>query len=899
MKNSIITSISVLTIRLYIILILLSSTIFAETMSNNNHLDTVTLQLKWRHQFQFAGYYAALEKGFYKEAGLLVKIIENTGDDASKNVLEGKAEFGIAMSDLILLRSEGYNVVALAAIYQHSPLIILVPKKTGIDNLHALSGKRIMIENHSGELFAYFKYENLPQSKMIIYPHSFDTRDLIDNKVDAMSAYSTDEPYMLIEKKIDYHIFSPRSGGIDFYGDILYTVEDQVKNHPKRVDAFINASLKGWDYALNNSEEIIDLILLKYSKRHSRDHLLFEAKKTKQLIMPNVVEIGYMNPGRWGYIAEVYANMKMIQKNFSLDGFLYDKNKGNNHIVLYISLIITVIISIIAFLIAFYFIKLNKNLKNEIQKRKKSDDKLKEKEREITTLMKNIPGMAYRCCNNKKWTMLFVSDHCFELTGYTSSQLCNDSEFSFGDLIIPEDRNMVYNKVQDAINEKKSFKLNYRIIDKSGQKKWLWEQGTGVYNDDGNLIALEGLINDITDYKLALEKIENAKQIAETANQSKNAFLANMSHEIRSPISGIIGMIKMLIEITDEKKILDNLNIVLETANSLSIIIDDILDLSKIEDKKLEMQNSDFKLSDLLNQVIKIYSYALDNKGLKLELSVNENVYNDLNGDPNRLKQILRNLISNAIKFTEHGTIKINVKKINNDVRHIELLFIVTDTGIGIPENKIPNIFERFTQLDNTYSKKYAGTGLGLAISKELVELMGGNIWLESTQGKGTSFFFTVFFKKAQNTINVDYDNSNLKSKAITKRDINKKSDQIKIILAEDDELNRKSINYFLKKAGFCIFLAENGNQVLEILRKQEVNLIIMDIQMPVMDGFQATEIIRDSTSDVFNANIPIIAFTAYAMKGDKEKMIKAGMTDYISKPVKISELISKIKKLL
>ena len=899
MKNSIITSISALTIRLYLIFLLLSSTIFAETMADNNHLDTVTLQLKWRHQFQFAGYYAALEKGFYKEAGLVVKIIENTGEDASKNVLEGRAEFGIAMSDLILLRSEGYNVVALAAIYQHSPLVILVPKKTGIDNLHALSGKRIMIESHSGELFAYFKYENLPQSKMIIYPHSFDTSDLINNKVDAMSAYSTDEPYMLIEKNIDYHIFSPRSGGIDFYGDILYTVEDQVKNHPKRVDAFINASLKGWDYALKNSEEIIDLILLKYSKRHSRDHLLFEAKKTKQLIMPNVVEIGYMNPGRWRYIAEVYANMKMIQKNFSLDGFLYDKNKGNNHIVLYISLIITVIISIIAFLIAFYFIKLNKNLKNEIQKRKKSDDKLKEKEREITTLMKNIPGMAYRCCNNKKWTMLFVSDHCFELTGYTSSQLCNDSEFSFGDLIIPEDRNMVYNKVQDAINEKKSFKLNYRIIDKSGQKKWLWEQGTGVYNDDGNLIALEGLINDITDYKLALEKIENAKKIAETANQSKNAFLANMSHEIRSPISGIIGMIKMMIEITDEKKILDNLNIVLETANSLSIIIDDILDLSKIEDKKLEMQNIDFTLSDLLNQVIKIYSYALDNKGLKLELSVNENVYNDLNGDPNRLKQILRNLISNAIKFTEHGTIKINVKRINNDVKHIELLFIVTDTGIGIPEDKIPFLFERFTQLDNTYSKKYAGTGLGLTITKELVELMGGKIWLESTQGKGTSFFFTVFFKKAKKTINVDYDNSHLKSNEISNRDINKKSDQIKIILAEDDELNRKSINFFLKKAGYCIFLAENGKQVLEILRKQDVNLIIMDIQMPVMDGFQATAIIRDSTSDVFNANIPIIAFTAYAMKGDKEKMIKAGMTDYISKPVKIPELISKIKKLL
>ena len=872
-------------------LVAMPSILFAEK-NPPKKFENVTLQLKWLHQFQFAGYYAALEKGFYRQAGLMVKILPSMDEEPSKKVLDGKADFGIGMSDLILLKNNGHKIVALASIYQHSPLVILVPQKTGINNLHALSGKRVMIEPHSAELFAYLEYERMNSSKMIIYPHSYNTEDLINGKIDAMSAYSTDEPFMLKKNNIDYHIFSPRSGGIDFYGDTLYTLESTIKKYPKRVDAFLQASLKGWEYALNNSEEIIDLILSKYTKRHTREHLLFESEKSKQLIMSNVVEIGYMNPGRWRYIAEVYKNMNMIPKDFSLKGFIYEKKTTPELKWIYITILSSLLIVILAFMITTYFVRLNLKLKNEINKRKVSDDRLHESERVVSTLMQNIPGMAYRCKNNKKWTMLFVSAGCFDLTGYTPYELCNDNIIAYADLIHPEDHDMVWDNVKLALEEKRSYKLTYRIINKSGHEKWVSEHGLGIFNETGDLVVLEGLITDITDHKSALEKLEQAKKSAEIANQAKNIFLANMSHEIRSPISGIIGMSKMLIDISTEKDVQDNLSTILDTAKSLSNIIDDILDLSKIEEKKLNMLSIDFNLTEILNQLIGLFSYAIENKGLDFKLFIHPDVPKILNGDPNRLIQILRNLLSNAIKFTDEGMIQIKVEEVKNG-KNFKLQFTVSDTGIGIPKNKLGDIFEKFTQIDCTHSKKYAGTGLGLAITKELIELMGGNIWVESTEGKGTHFFFNVYFKHAE-TVTQKTSTNLLQVKPDISRTITKK-----ILLAEDDRLNRKSITYFLKKEGFDVIPAENGQEVLECLKKSSFDLILMDIQMPLMDGIETTKIIRNSTTGEVDKNIPIIAFTAFAMKGDREKMIASGMTDYIAKPFKMNDLVRKITAII
>ncbi|MCB2185216.1 MAG: ABC transporter substrate-binding protein [Deltaproteobacteria bacterium] len=288
-------------------------------------LEEITLQLKWRHQFQFAGYYAAIEKGYYRQVGLKIKLLEATaGVDPAEVVLGGRAQYGIATSDLVLLRSKGKPVVALAAIYQHSPLVFLTLANQGIATVHDLAHQVIAVEPQAAELLAYLEKEGLKLSKLKIVPHGFDVKALLQGEVAATSAYSTDEPFELKQAEVAYKIFDPRSVGIDFYGDTLFTTEAELAKHPARVARFVEATRQGWRYAMDNPDEIIACILAKYSKRHSREQLKFEATESRNLILPGAVEFGHMNPERWRRIADTYAFLKMMPANFDFSGFIYN-----------------------------------------------------------------------------------------------------------------------------------------------------------------------------------------------------------------------------------------------------------------------------------------------------------------------------------------------------------------------------------------------------------------------------------------------------------------------------------------------------------------------------------------------------------------------------------------------
>ena len=303
-------------------------------------LDRVKLQLKWRHQFQFAGYYAAIQQGYYRDAGLDVELIEaEPGKNPVDAVFAGQAEFGVGNSDLLLSRAEGKPAVVLAAIFQHSPLAVVaraVPGITAMPDLH--NRPMMMVESEKAELLAYFKHEGVNLAGLNIRPHTQRIEDFIDGRVDAMSAYVTDQPFMLKQAGVPYLLFTARSGGIDFYGDNLFTTEAQVREHPERVRAFRAASLRGWDYALANPEKITDLILTRYTTRHSREHLLFEAAKTAELMHPGVIEVGHNNPGRWRHIAQTYAEFGLMPADFDLKGFIYEVNPQVNLAVFYWSL---------------------------------------------------------------------------------------------------------------------------------------------------------------------------------------------------------------------------------------------------------------------------------------------------------------------------------------------------------------------------------------------------------------------------------------------------------------------------------------------------------------------------------------------------------------------------------
>lgn len=378
--------------------------------AHSNNLDRVTLQLKWRRQFQFAGYYAAIAKGFYEDAGLQVTLREAEEDELpAVHVLEGRAEFGVASSDVLLMRGQDEPVVLLASIFQHSALVLLASARSGANNIHALAGKRVTMEMNAVDLLAYLASEGMSASQLELVPRIFGADPLIDGSIDAMSAYLTNEPYLLQQAGVDYFVFMPQASGIDFYGDTLFTTEEQVRRHPERVRRFREASLRGWDYALRHPDEIIGLILAGYAPDRSREHLEYEAARTRELIMPGVVEIGYSNPGRWRYIADTYAKLGMMTPEFSLDGFLYDPDPRPFMGWLYRVAGISLLVSVTLLALLVYVVRLNRRVTKHARMLKQTLDEMK-------TLKGIIPICSY--CHKIRgdegaWSQLeiYISDH--------------------------------------------------------------------------------------------------------------------------------------------------------------------------------------------------------------------------------------------------------------------------------------------------------------------------------------------------------------------------------------------------------------------------------------------------------------------------------------------------------
>ncbi len=340
-------------------------------------LEQVSLQLKWTHQFQFAGYYVAVEKGYYRDAGLNVTILEGSSHiNPADQVTGGFADIGVGTSDIVLRRAEGSPLVVLEVIFQHSPLIFLVRQDSGISSIHDLAGKTVMMEAGSEELTAYLIHEGISPEKVQIIANQSNVSALIAGDVQAISAYSTTEPYLLEHNGIRYLSFTPRSSAIDFYGDNLFTTESYEKTHPETVKKFLTASRRGWEYALANPNETADLILQKYNPGLNRDQLLFEHDQMMRLIAPDVVQIGYMNPGRWKEIIATYDELGMIHQPVSLDIFLYNSNPKQDLTVYLLSIVILGILSTIGGCAFFYYRRLNRSLNREIEDRKRAEEAL-------------------------------------------------------------------------------------------------------------------------------------------------------------------------------------------------------------------------------------------------------------------------------------------------------------------------------------------------------------------------------------------------------------------------------------------------------------------------------------------------------------------------------------------
>jgi PAS domain S-box-containing protein len=428
---------------------------------------------------------------------------------------------------------------------------------------------------------------------------------------------------------------------------------------------------------------------------------------------------------------------------------------------------------------------------------------------------------------------------------------------------------------------------NEVVIHLDGKERYYNLRQYPLLNKTNIVIGSFVLLNDITSLKETMENLKLAKLAAESASRAKSEFLATMSHEIRTPLNGIVGMSELLETAGLNASEMENLKVLQYSANSLLYIINEILDFSKIEAGKMQIDNSSFDLREMISKVVKSFTQGNQTKDIHFNCDISEEIPNTLKGDYRKLHQILTNLLSNAFKFTEKGEIRVKIDCLRNSGRKVLLGFTVSDTGIGIPQDKITNLFQSFHQLDSTTTRRYGGTGLGLSIVKSLLELMGGTIKVESCLGKGSSFIFEL---------PLDVEEEAAASRDFAEAPPNKVDRPLNVLIAEDSKVNQVLMSQLMLRRNWKSDIAENGLEVLEKLKTKDYDLILMDIQMPEMDGYEAAWAIREAEKGT-EKHIPIIALTANATQEDRDKSLNCGMDDFLSKPIKSDNLYKCILK--
>lgn len=512
---------------------------------------------------------------------------------------------------------------------------------------------------------------------------------------------------------------------------------------------------------------------------------------------------------------------------------------------------------------------------------------------------------------------LTVNPALVDLLGYASEEeLLNieDIKVLYAE---PEERARLIELLEQT-GEVENYRL--RLLRKNKEQIIVLLNDRIIGNKDEELYYFEGSLRDITAQETLEKEREEAKEqivqekqradeLAKEARKSseiKSQFLANMSHEIRTPINGILGFLGLVENRSykNESELKDFITGAKHSAETLLDLINDILDFSKIEAGKLQLEDRPFYIQKTLGEAVSIISPRANQKGLKILTQISRNTTAELVGDPVRLRQIYINLLSNAVKFTPAGEIKISVSLERLNDSQLKLTSSVSDTGIGIEETKISKLFQPFSQLDGSYARKFGGTGLGLAICRELVSLMGGEIWVESEFGRGTTFAFSAIFKLHKPVVTEQMDSAKKTTREsfipefsyeeIRTESIKAQRKEYCILLAEDNVVNQKVIMRVLEDAGYTAFSVNNGIEVIEVLNdERRFDLILMDVQMPGMDGLTATGMIRNLNNRY--RSIPIIALTAHALAGDKEKCLAAGMDDYVTKPIRNDELVNTI----
>jgi len=516
----------------------------------------------------------------------------------------------------------------------------------------------------------------------------------------------------------------------------------------------------------------------------------------------------------------------------------------------------------------------------------------RESETRFTELFETLQEGVYFCDPDGK--LLDVNPAMVRMLGYTHRDELVGTNIGQLYFDVPED---AFPERKRALNSA-SLTREITLRHKDGTPIICLDNSSAICDAFGHMVRHQGTLVDITVRKRSEGELQKAKEAAEAANLAKSAFLAHMSHEIRTPMNAVIGMAELTLdtELTREQR--EYLTMVRDSGKSLLTLINDILDFSKIEAGKLDLDITDFSLRDAMNDMVKILGLRAKQKKLELSSHVSPGVPDALLGDPGRLRQILSNLIDNAIKFTERGEVALRIELDSRSEREVLLHFSVADSGIGIPRDKQELIFEAFAQADNSTTRKYGGTGLGLSISSRLVRLMGGEIWVESEANRGSTFQFTACFGLQKQTARRKFlENGSQPNARKGQRSVRDGRQELQILLVEDNTINQILAERLIRKRGHNLVVTNNGREALAALEKEPFDLVLMDVQMPEMSGLEVTAAIREKEK-LTGDHIPIIATTASAMKEDRERCLQAGMDAYLSKPIERETLYKAIDDL-
>jgi PAS domain S-box-containing protein len=520
--------------------------------------------------------------------------------------------------------------------------------------------------------------------------------------------------------------------------------------------------------------------------------------------------------------------------------------------------------------------RLMHTIARDITERKRAEEALIESERKYRTLFDQIADPVFII---DKVTHRFIDCNRTALSvyGYSRDELLRLTPF---DLHPPEERRLV----EGAIDLKSDGRQTWTHLSRDGRRMSVWVRSEEIeYQGRPAWLAI---VRDVTDQKQIEAELERAREAAEAASRAKSEFLAMISHEIRTPMNGVIGMIGLLLDTELNSEQREYAEAARNSAESLLAILNEILDLSKVESGKLSLEPAPFNLSEVVSEVADLFSGWARQKGLDLLVRRAPGSPSWVVGDAERIRQILNNLVANSIKFTSRGYVLINVEGIKEgDAARLKIS--VEDSGIGIPEDKLEHVFEEFVQADSYTTRQYGGTGLGLAICKRLVELMGGKIGVESRVGEGSKFWFELRLPLSANQIEGQQE----RQKTIPRRFENRR-----ILVVEDNAVNQKIAVKLLEKMGCRVDVAGNGREAVEMVRSFPYDLVFMDCQMPEMDGFEATRLIRNWEANN-GKRIRIVAMTAHAMNGDRERCMAAGMDGYIAKPIRAEDLIEVLEE--